>query len=120
MTTTLLRNGQIVDGTGSVAFKGHVLIDGDRIEAVIPEGQEPQCTRLPQRDEVLFQKRSLLPWVGPESPFVVEFIAPVGGVGKGRYEGAVRRPGNGAADVVEVEVRQEDVGDVFGAEVEGG
>jgi len=39
LTTTLLRDGQIVDGTGSVAFKGHVLIDGDRIEAVIAEGQ---------------------------------------------------------------------------------
>jgi N-acyl-D-aspartate/D-glutamate deacylase len=48
LTTTLLRNGQIVDGTGSVAFKGHVLVGGDRIEAVIPEGQG-----IPAPDEVI-------------------------------------------------------------------
>ena len=40
MATNLLRNGWVVDGTGRAAFKGHVLIQGDRIEAVIPEGRE--------------------------------------------------------------------------------
>ncbi len=48
MATLLLRDGQVVDGTGGAAFKGHVLIDGDRIEAVIPEGQE-----IPPADEVI-------------------------------------------------------------------
>jgi len=48
LATILLRDGQVVDGTGAAAFKGHVLIDGDRIEAVIPEGQEPPAT-----DEVI-------------------------------------------------------------------
>ena len=32
MATLLLRDGQVVDGTGAAAFEGHVLIDGDRIE----------------------------------------------------------------------------------------
>ena len=44
MATLLLKDGQVVDGTGSAAFKGHLLIDGDRIEAVIPEGQEIPLT----------------------------------------------------------------------------
>jgi N-acyl-D-aspartate/D-glutamate deacylase len=44
----LLRNGQLVDGTGSAVHKGHLLIDGDRIEALIPEGQE-----IPAADEVI-------------------------------------------------------------------
>lgn len=48
MPITLLRNGQVVDGTGSDAFRGHVLIDGDRISAVIPEGQE-----LPAADQMI-------------------------------------------------------------------
>jgi N-acyl-D-amino-acid deacylase len=46
LATLLLRDGQVVDGTGGAAFKGHVLIDGDRIGAVIPEGQE-----IPPTDE---------------------------------------------------------------------
>lgn len=40
MATLLLRGGRVVDGTGSAPFKGHVLIDGERIRAVMPEGQE--------------------------------------------------------------------------------
>jgi len=48
LATLLLRDGQVVDGTGGAAFKGHVRIDGDRIEAVIPEGQE-----IPVADEVI-------------------------------------------------------------------
>jgi len=46
LATLLLRDGQVVDCTGGAAFKGHVLIDGDRIGAVIPEGQE-----IPPTDE---------------------------------------------------------------------
>ena len=48
MPTLLLRNGQVIDGTGAAPFKGNVLIDGDRIEAVIPEGAE-----IPATDEVI-------------------------------------------------------------------
>jgi len=35
MKTTLLRGGKIVDGTGGQARDGHVLIDGDRIKALL-------------------------------------------------------------------------------------
>ncbi len=48
MATLLLRNGQVVDGTGAAAFKGNVLIDADRIEAVVPEGGE-----IPAADDVI-------------------------------------------------------------------
>jgi len=48
MTTICLQNGQLVDGAGRAAFKGHLLINGNRIEAVIPEGQE-----LPPSDKVI-------------------------------------------------------------------
>ncbi|MBW2545228.1 MAG: amidohydrolase family protein, partial [Deltaproteobacteria bacterium] len=39
--TVLIRNGSIIDGTGTPAFKGHVLIDGDSINAVFKENEEP-------------------------------------------------------------------------------
>ena len=39
MTSTLLRSGLIVDGRGGPAFPGHVLLRGDRIEAVLREGE---------------------------------------------------------------------------------
>jgi N-acyl-D-aspartate/D-glutamate deacylase len=48
VATLLLRDGQVVDGTGSPTFRGHVLIQGETIEAVIPEGQE-----LPKADRVI-------------------------------------------------------------------
>lgn len=35
----LIRNGTIVDGTGSESFTGHVLVEADRIEAVLPSDQ---------------------------------------------------------------------------------
>jgi N-acyl-D-amino-acid deacylase len=44
----LLKDGQVVDGTGSALYEGHLLMDGDRIEAVIPQGQE-----IPAADEVI-------------------------------------------------------------------
>jgi N-acyl-D-amino-acid deacylase len=48
LATLLFRDGQVIDGTGGSAFKGHVLINDDRIGAVIPEGQE-----IPPTDEVI-------------------------------------------------------------------
>lgn len=46
MTTTLLKNARIIDGTGGTAYKGHVLIEGERITDVLgPGGAE-----LPQVD----------------------------------------------------------------------
>ena len=36
MATLTIRNGLIVDGTGAPAFVGDVVVDGDRISAVIP------------------------------------------------------------------------------------
>ena len=46
MDTTLLRSGLIVDGLGGPAFAGHVLLRGDRIEAVLREGDAtPEVAR---------------------------------------------------------------------------
>ena len=38
MTTTLIKHGTIVDGTGTSAFAGSVLIEDDRIAGIVPEG----------------------------------------------------------------------------------
>ena len=35
MSTVLIQNAMIVDGSGSKAFRGHVFVTEDRIEAVI-------------------------------------------------------------------------------------
>lgn len=48
MGTTLLHGGNIVDGTGSHARDGHVLIDGDRIKALLRAGEA-----LPAADSVI-------------------------------------------------------------------
>jgi len=48
MGTLLIKNGQIIDGTGADAFDGHVLIEDDRIKTIIENGQD-----LPQADEEL-------------------------------------------------------------------
>jgi N-acyl-D-amino-acid deacylase len=45
MTKTLLQNGLIVDGTGSPAYKGSLLMEGSRIGGVYANGEE-----LPQAD----------------------------------------------------------------------
>jgi len=39
--TVLIQNGLVIDGTGTAAFKGHVLIDGDLISTVFKENEEP-------------------------------------------------------------------------------
>jgi N-acyl-D-amino-acid deacylase len=48
MTTTLFKNGTLVDGTGKPGFAGSLLIENDRIDAVIEDGAE-----LPPADEVI-------------------------------------------------------------------
>ena len=40
MSTTLLSNGKIIDGSGNAAFEGHLLIEGDRISAVLTRGEK--------------------------------------------------------------------------------
>lgn len=40
MTTILLKSGTIIDGTGRSAFQGSVLIEGNRIAAVLRENEE--------------------------------------------------------------------------------
>lgn len=46
MDTTLLRSGLIVDGLGGPAFPGHVLLRGERIDAVLREGDAtPEAAR---------------------------------------------------------------------------
>ena len=49
MTTTLLRNGLVVDGTGATAFEGHVLIDDDRVASIIEAGG----AELPHADKTI-------------------------------------------------------------------
>ncbi len=39
MGTTLLKSGTVVDGVGSAAFKGHLLLKDDRIDSVFKEGE---------------------------------------------------------------------------------
>ena len=48
MTSTLFRNGSIIDGTGKPAFAGSLLVEDDRIKDVIKNG-----AGLPQADKVL-------------------------------------------------------------------
>lgn len=48
MSTALLKNGIIVDGTNSPSFAGHLLIEDDRIEAVIYGNAD-----LPEADEII-------------------------------------------------------------------
>jgi len=43
MTTVLLKNGTIVDGTGKQAFAGHVFIHGDQIKSVIKNNHFPEA-----------------------------------------------------------------------------
>ncbi len=40
MTTILFSNGQVIDGSGGPAFAGSVLVDGDRIAAVVKAEEE--------------------------------------------------------------------------------
>ena len=40
---TLIQNGRVVDGTGNPWFYADVLLDGDRIAAVVPPGQFPSA-----------------------------------------------------------------------------
>ncbi len=51
MTTTLFRNGTIIDGTGKPAFAGSLLAEDDRIIDIIKEGEV-----LPQADQVIAAK----------------------------------------------------------------
>lgn len=46
----LIKNGRIIDGTGSPGFWGDLLIDGDLIEAVHPRAQPPEV-----RQDVILQ-----------------------------------------------------------------
>lgn len=44
MEPLLIKDGTIIDGTGSPGFKGHILIEGKRIRAVIKQGETPPQT----------------------------------------------------------------------------
>ncbi len=48
MKTTLIKNGTIIDGTGSRAFEGHLLIEGGLIRDVLPATIEP-----PEADTII-------------------------------------------------------------------
>ena len=39
MATVLIRGGRILDGTGAVAFEADVLVEDDRIAALLPRGE---------------------------------------------------------------------------------
>lgn len=54
MKTLLLKNGTIIDGSGRKAFKGHVLIHGDRIKAVKANDGFPEAdTEIDARGKVI-------------------------------------------------------------------
>ncbi|MCB0044428.1 MAG: D-aminoacylase [Caldilineaceae bacterium] len=66
----LIRNGKVVDGSGNLWFYGDVLVQGDRIAAVTPVGQEPSSaakTVVDATDHVIapgfidIQSHSILP-----------------------------------------------------------
>ncbi len=46
MGTTLLRSGKIVDGTGKPAWTGHLLIEDDKIKALIKDGEKTPAADL--------------------------------------------------------------------------
>jgi N-acyl-D-aspartate/D-glutamate deacylase len=48
MSTVLIKGGRVLDGTGAAAFEGDVLLEDDRIEAILPRGEET-----PSVDQVL-------------------------------------------------------------------
>jgi len=48
MTTTLLRNGTIIDGTGKPAFTGSLLVEDGFIKDIVQKG-----TGLPQTDQAI-------------------------------------------------------------------
>jgi N-acyl-D-amino-acid deacylase len=48
MRTVLLRAGKVINGRGEAGFVGHVLIEGDRIKAVLREGEG-----LPSADNII-------------------------------------------------------------------
>ncbi len=39
MTTVLIKGGRVLDGSGATAFEGDVLLEGDRIAALLPRGE---------------------------------------------------------------------------------
>ena len=41
MTSTCFRNATILDGTGAAPYAGDLLVDGNRIAAVLPPGRAP-------------------------------------------------------------------------------
>ncbi len=48
MGTLLLKNGKIIDGSGTPSFEGHVLVDGDQIVDILKAGEA-----LPDADNVM-------------------------------------------------------------------
>ena len=73
-----------------------------------------------QRIQILRQEAGRLAGVGCGSPGPVILVAPVGGVGEGRRDAAVGGAVGSSADVVEVQVGQQDIGHVGGGDTEFG
>ena len=82
---TLLKNGLIVDGTGSKAFKGDVLINGDKIEHVSAQGIDFPGETIDCTDKVVtpgfIDMHSHMDWVLPvtghtelKSPFTAQGV----------------------------------------------
>lgn len=55
MGTILLKNGRVIDGTGQPSFEGHVLVNGDRIGAVLHADED-----LPKADNVIDANGSII------------------------------------------------------------
>ncbi len=48
MGTTIFKDGRVIDGSGAAAFDGHVLVEDDKIKAVIKKGED-----IPRADSVI-------------------------------------------------------------------
>lgn len=82
---TLLKNGLIVDGTGQKAFKGDVLINGDKIEQVSAQGIDFPGKTIDCADKVVspgfIDMHSHMDWILPvqgrpelKSPFTAQGV----------------------------------------------
>ena len=72
-----------------------------------------ELTRLGERGQIFSQERGFFSWVGGHGPLPVVGVGPIRGIGKGGPELAIGQSLDGPADVVEVQVGEKHICDVF-------
>lgn len=83
---------------------------------VVFDGNETKLIGGLQREEIVVYEGRLFALVGMAGPFVVQAVGPIDGVGKSRYGLTLFGPFDSAASMIEMEVCEENIGDVFGLE----